>query len=39
MTYPNLNYAIIHDHLTKMKEKHLPIKFDKFNKHKHKNNK
>ena len=41
MTYtdPNLNYNILHDHITKMKEKHLPFKFEKFNKHKHKNNK
>ena len=38
-TDPNLNYDILHDHITKMKEKHLPFKFEKFNKHKHKNNK
>ena len=38
-TDPNLNYNILHDHITKMKEKHLPFKFEKFNKHKHKNNK
>ena len=36
---PNLNYDILHDHLTIMKDKHLPYKFEKFNKHKHKNNK
>ena len=36
---PNSNYDILHDHLTIMKDKHLPYKFEKFNKHKHKNNK
>ena len=36
---PNLNYDILHDHLTIMKDKHFPYKFEKFNKHKHKNNK
>ena len=36
---PNLNYDILHDHITKMKNKHLPFKFEKFEKHKHKNNK
>ena len=35
----NLKYDILHDHLTIMKDKHLPYKFEKFNKHKHKNNK
>ena len=36
---PNLNYNILHDHITEMKKKHLPYKFEKFHKHKHKNNK
>ena len=36
---PNLNYDILHDHITKMKNKHLPFKFEKFHKHKHKNSK
>ena len=36
---PNSNYDILHDHITQMKDKHLPYKFEKFNKHKHKNNK
>ena len=36
---PNLNYDILHDHITKMKNKHLPFKFEKFHKHKHKKNK
>ena len=36
---PTLNYAIPHDHITKMKNKHLPFKFEKFHKHKHKKNK
>ena len=35
---PNSNYDILHDHTTQMKDKHLPYKFEKFNKHKHKNN-
>ena len=36
---PNLNYNILHDHTTEMKKKHLPYKFEKIHKHKHKNNK
>ena len=36
---PNANYNIIHDHLTYLKNKHLPFKFVKFNKYKHKGNK
>ena len=36
---PNLNFDILHDNLTIMKDKHLPYKSEKFNKHKHKNNK
>ena len=36
---PNLNYDILHDHITRMKNKHLPFKFEKFHKHKHKNSK
>ena len=36
---PNSNYDILHDHIAQMKDKHLPYKFEKFNKHKHKNNK
>ena len=36
---PNLNYYILHDHITKMKNIHLPFKFEKFHKHKHKKNK
>ena len=36
---PNMNYDILHNHISKMKEKHLPhtFKFEKY--HKHKNNK
>ena len=33
---PNENYDKFHDHLTKLKDKHLPYKFIKFNKYKHK---
>ena len=33
---PNENYDNFHDHLTKLKDKHLPYKFIKFNKYKHK---
>ena len=29
---PNLNYDILHDHITKMKDKHLPLKFEKLKK-------
>ena len=36
---PNLNYDILHDHITKMKNKHLPFKFEKKNIHKQKKNK
>ena len=36
---PNSNYDILHDHIAQMKDKHLPYKFEKFHKHKHKNNK
>ena len=36
---PNANYNIIHNHLTHLKNKHLPFKFVKFNKYKHKSNK
>ena len=33
-TDPNLNYDILHYHITKMKDKHLLFKFEKFKKHK-----
>ena len=36
---PNFNYETLHDHIAKMKDKHLPYKFEKFHKHKHKSNK
>ena len=36
---PNSNYDILHDHTAQMKDKQLPYKFEKFHKHKHKNNK
>ena len=36
---PNVNYETLHDHIAKMKDKHLPYKFEKFHKHTHKNNK
>ena len=35
---PNQNYNTFHDHLTKLKEKHLPCKFVKCNKYRHKSN-
>lgn len=35
---PNENYDILIETITKIKEKHLPYRFVKFNKHKHKNN-
>ena len=36
---PNENYDKLIDHITTIKEKHLPNRFVKFNKHKHKGNK
>ena len=36
---PNVHYETLHDHIAKMKDKHLPYKFEKFHKHKHKINK
>ena len=35
----NVDYETLHDQIAKMKDKHLPYKFEKFHKHKHKNNK
>ena len=36
---PNENYNKLIDHITTVKEKHLPYRFVKFNKHRHKGNK
>ena len=36
---PNINYDILHDHLTQMKSKHLPYRYVKFDKYRHKGNK
>ena len=36
---PNKNYNTLHNYLTEMKEKHLPYKFVKFDKYRHKNSK
>ena len=36
---PNVNYESLHDHIAKMKDKRLPYKFEKFRKHKNRNNK
>ncbi len=36
---PNRNYEIILNHITEAKSEHLPFRFVKFNKHKHKRNK
>ena len=36
---PNINYDILHKHLTELKDKHLPYRLVKFNKYKHKGNK
>ena len=36
---PNINYNILHDHLTQMKTKHLPYSYVKFDKYRHKGNK
>ena len=35
----NQNYNTFHDHHTKLKGKHLPYKFVKFDKYRHKSNK
>ena len=37
-TNPNYNYKILEEELQKCKEKHMPIKTVKYNKHKHKKN-
>ena len=34
---PNRNYNMLHNRVKELKEKHLPYKFVKFNKHRHKN--
>ena len=36
---PNRNYDALHKRIRELKEKHLPYKFVKFNKHRHKNSK
>ena len=36
---PNENFDTLHNKLLEIKDKHLPFKFVKFNKHRHKNNK
>ena len=36
---PNYNYDILHNHLIKLKNKHLPYRMVKFDKYKHKGNK
>ena len=38
-TDPNINYEILENHVTRLKNKHLPLKTVKFNKHKHKGSK
>ena len=36
---PNANYNVLHNHLVKLKDKHMPFKLVKFNKHRHKGSK
>ena len=36
---PNRNFNNFHDHIMKLKERHLPVKYIKYNKYKHKRNK
>ena len=36
---PNRNFNKFHDYIMKLKERHLPVKYIKYNKHKHKRNK
>ena len=38
-TVPNMNYEILENHVTRLKNKHLPLKTVKFNKHKHRGSK
>ena len=35
---PNYNYDILHDHIQALKNKHLPVRLEKFHKHRHKKN-
>ena len=36
---PNVNYNVLHNHLVKLKDKHMPFKLVKFNKYRHKGSK
>ena len=36
---PNHYYDILHNHIKELKDKHLPIRYEKFHKHRHKKNK
>ena len=36
---PNRNFNTFHDYIMKLKERHLPVKYIKYSKHKHKRNK
>ena len=36
---PNHNYDILHNHIKELKDKLLPIRYEKFHKHRHKKNK
>ena len=39
LTDPNQNYNILHEHLKSLKDKHMPDRYVKFHKHRHKKNK
>ena len=39
LTDPNENYNILHNHMKQLKDKHMPDKYVKFHKHRHKKNK
>ena len=36
---PNHNYDILHNHIKELEDKHLPIRYEKLHKHRHKKNK
>ena len=38
LAYPNENYNILHRHTKSLKDKHMPEKYVKFHKHRHKKN-
>ena len=35
---PNYNYGKLHDHVKALRDKYMPLRYEKFHKHRHKNN-